>query len=644
MADSATASESPAIDHHLPSAVLATVLSHLDIRSLVFASTTCRAFRTCASQALSFLPTFHLLDFALTVDFLRPLLMDNPCLRSIWMDCSRLDDEAIKFIAKPSLNELYLVNCENLSGNILSELGTRCPDLRTLTLNSLAGCKGVPISFSDLEQFLIGCSELESLSLPELDFSVFDWPNFHHIWSLASQKLSCLEIGYIPMIMLSQILTLAVEAQNPQTRIAKAPLFPSLQKLCLSVDYITDNLVGSISEALPQLTHLDLQDAPWVDPTPLSDLTNAGLQLINRHGKLKHVSLIRSQEFMFTSFKRVSDLGLLLMAQTCSNLESISLGGFSRVTDAGFRAVIHSCSRLCKLRVSHGNQLTDLVFHDISATSLSLTHVSLKWCNLLTDMGVKRLSFNKDLNVLDLRECRLLSDEAISALSLLPKLQVLLLDGTGVTDIGLSYLGQGSSPLKSLSLRGCKRLTNSCVELLLAGEVKSSLQTLDLSKIHNLTDEAVISLARSHVKITELRLRECTHIGDSSIMALASMMVEGGTHGSSLHLLDLYECGGITPLAFRWFKKPYFPRLRSLGVTGCLNRDMVDALARSRPFLRVSCRGEELGTAVWGASSDWCRQEEDNLDELEQFLLEGEEMIEEDDDANDGDDVEFIEG
>ncbi|KAL2480341.1 F-box/RNI-like superfamily protein [Abeliophyllum distichum] len=39
-----------------------------------------------------------------------------------------------------------------------------------------------------------------------------------------------------------------------------------------------------------------------------------------------------------------------------------------------------------------------------------------------------------------------------------------------------------------------------------------------------------------------------------------------------------------------------FPRLRSFGVIQSVNRDMVDALARSRPFMHVACRGEELGT------------------------------------------------
>lgn len=425
--------------------------------------------------------------------------------------------------------------------------------------------------------------------------------------------------------MLVKLLSITAESRHSLGR-TMPPFFPSLQKLCLSVDYITDQLVSSISKALPALTHLDLQDAPIIEPISSSDLTNAGLQQINPHGKLKHISLVRSQEFLFTYFRRVNDLGILLMADTCSKLESISLGGFSRVTDTGLRAIIHSCSSLRKLRVSHGSQLTDLVFHDISATSLSLTHVSLRWCNLLTNHGILGLSCNKDLNVLDLRDCRKVGDVALRALSCLPKLQVLLLDNMDITNIGLSYLGSGKCPLVSLSLRGCRRLTDDGITLLLGGSTRLSLQVLDISKLPNLTDNGILRLARSRIPIVELRIRECAHIGDTSVMALASMQVEGGSHGSSLHLLDLYDCGGITPLSFRWFKKPYFPRLRWLGVTGSLNRDMVDALARSRPFLHMACRGEELGAVYWDSSLGWYRHEieEDEVDELEQWLLEGE--------------------
>lgn len=487
---------------------------------------------------------------------------------------------------------------------------------RVLSLNSVAERRDLAMGFSDLEALLGGCSNLESLSLA-LDFSKFDDPNFGHVWSSASEGLSSLEIGYIPLSMLLTLLTVAIESKRSMDCIKAPVFFPSLQKLYLSVDFITDHLIESISTALPSLTHLDLQDAPILEPTSESDLTNAGLQQINLRGKLKHISLIRSLEFLSTSFRRVNDLGILLMSEKCSHLESICLGGFSRVTDTGFRAIIHSCSGLHKLRVSHGSHLTDLVFHDIGATSLCLTHVSLRWCNLLTNVGIERLSCNKDLNVLDLRDCKSLGDEAVRALSCLPRLHILLLDGTDITNQALKYLGLGTCPLVSLSLRGCRNLTNDCIPLLFSGSIKQSLQVLDLSRIPSLTDDAIMLIARSRTPLTELRLRENPKIGDASVMALASMQFDGAIYGSTLQLLDLYDCCGITPLAMRWFKKPYFPRLRWLGLTGSLNRIMVDALVRSRPFLHMSCGGEELGTAYWDSSSDWYRHDDDDSDGLD---------------------------
>uniref|UniRef100_A0A8R7R7T4 F-box/LRR-repeat protein 15-like leucin rich repeat domain-containing protein n=1 Tax=Triticum urartu TaxID=4572 RepID=A0A8R7R7T4_TRIUA len=308
----------------------------------------------------------------------------------------------------------------------------------------------------------------------------------------------------------------------------------------------------------------------------------------------------------------------------CTNLESICLGGFSRVTDTGFRAIIHSCPGLHKLKVTNGSHLTDLVFHDIVATSLCLTHVSLRWCTLLTDAGIERLSFNKGLNVLDLKDCKSLGDEAVRALSCLPRLRKLVLDGTMITNQAMEYLGVGVCPLASLSLRGCYKLTNDCIPLLFAGSVKESLHALDLSRIPSLTDDAIMVIVRTRTPLTELRLRENPEIGDASVKALASMQFEGVTRGSTLQLLDLYDCGGITLLAMKWFKKPLFPRLRWLGLKGSLNRIMVDALVLTRPFLRLACGGEELGTPYRDTSGEWCRHEDDDSEDLEPWHLDGE--------------------
>ncbi|KAL6214095.1 hypothetical protein ACLB2K_013533 [Fragaria x ananassa] len=607
----------------LPSALLATILTKLDVSSICSVASTCTVFRACAHHILSFIPSFHLLETAPSMDLLRPLLPPNHWMKSMKVNCGRLDDSAIQILLQPSLQELCMLNCADFSGKLLSEIGGRCKDLRSLCLGSVAEKRGRAIHITDLEELLSGCTHLEALVLM-FDVSFSMRHDFARVWALASDKLTSLEIGYISSVMVTELLSPNFEFPQSTSRIQPS-ILPNIHKLSLSVDYITDTMIGTISKGLTSLTHLDLRDAPLIEPRVTFDLTNSGLQLINQHGKLKHLSLVRSQEFLFTYFKRVNDLGLLLLADKCANLESIFLGGFCRVTDTGFKTILHSCSTLYKLRVSHGTQLTDLVFHDISATSLSLTHISLRRCTLLTNHAVTNLASNKNLKVLDLRDCRNLGDGALRAIGNLHNLKTLLLDGSDITDMGLPYLRPGViSSLIALSVRGCKKLTDKCISALFDGSSKLALQELDLSNLPNLSDNAVILIAKSRIPLLELRMRQCPLVGDTSVVVLASMLVdEERWHGNSLRLLDLFNCGGITQRSFRWLKKPYFPRLRWLGVTGCVNRDIVDALARSRPFLHVSCHGEELGAEQWDTGDDFHMHDYDEMDELEQWLQEG---------------------
>ncbi|XP_048234540.1 F-box/LRR-repeat protein 10 isoform X2 [Ricinus communis] len=608
----------------LPAALIATVMTKLDVASICSFASTCKTFSACACHILTFIPNFQLSDIALPNELLRPLLPPNPYLNSLKIDCGRLDDSAIDLLIRPSLQELCLLNCADFSGKLLSEIGSKCGNLRYLYVGSVAEKRGRPIHISDLEELLTGCTQLEALTLM-FDVSLFLRHNFTRVWALASEKLTSLEIGYISSVMVTELLTPSVGPHQSLNHI-RPSILPGIQKLSLSVDYITDTMVGTISKGLMFLTHLDLRDTPLIEPRITFDLTNSGLQQINQYGKLRHLSLFRSQEFVITYFRRVNDLGILLMADNCASMESICLGGFCQVTDTGFKTILHSCSSLHRLRVSRGIHLTDLVFHDMSATSLCLSHVCLRWCNLLTNYAIKNLVANTHLKVLDLRDCKNLGDESLRAISTLFELKILLLDGSGISDSGLSNLrGRVISSLVSLSVRGCKRLTDKCISALFEGASKLELQELDISNLPNLSDNGILCLAKSRLPISALRMRQCPLIGDTSVMALASMQVdEDRGHGSSLRLLDIYNCGGITQLAFRWLKKPYFPRLRWLGVTGSVNRDIIDALARNRPFLHVACHAEELGIDQWDNSDSLYMHDYDEVDELEQWLLEGE--------------------
>ncbi|XVE93927.1 hypothetical protein REPUB_Repub01dG0236200 [Reevesia pubescens] len=579
-------------------------------------------------------------DISPSMELIKQLLPPNPYLKSLKLDCGQLNDSSIELLLRPSLQELCVHNCVDFSGKLLSEIGSRCKDVRSLYLGSVAEKRGRAIHISDLEELLGGCTQLEALNLM-FDISLFLRHNFARVWALASEKLSSLEIGYISSVMVTELLSPNVGPHQCPNQI-RPSILPGIQKLSLSVDYVTDTMVSTISKGLILLTHLELRDAPLIEPRVTFDLTNSGLQQINQHGRLKHLSLVRSQEFAITYFKRVNDLGILLMADKCAKMESICLGGFFRVTDTGFKTILHSCSSLYKLKVSHGSQLTDLVFHDVAATSLSLTHVSLRWCNLLTNHAIRSLVCNMSLKVLDLRDCKNLGDEALRAIGSLCKLKKLLLDGSDITDVGIAYLQHGIiGSLVSLSVRGCKKLTDKCITALFGGSSKLQLQELDLSNLPNLSDNGVLTLAKSRVPISELRMRQCSLIGDTSVMALASMQVnDDRRHGSSLRLLDLYNCGGITQLSFRWLKKPYFPRLRWLGVTGSVNRDIVDALARNRPYLHVVCHGEELGTDPWNDLDGLYMHDYEELDELEQWLREGEGESESESDDEEMEDAE----
>eukprot|EP01018_Ginkgo_biloba_P009002 Gb_39138 [translate_table: standard] len=648
----------------LPLTVLQTILSKLDVPSICSAAGSCKILNLCASQTLSFLHSFHLLDLSPTIGMLKHLLPSNVALRSLKVDCSQLDDSSIGYLANPLLQDLCLQSCDNFSAKLLSEIGRNCNDLRSLSLELgwLDDRPGVATYTAGLEQLLRGCCQLEVFPVKKskgngfvivatlqkslcllFDGSSFDSHNFAAIWRSAAPTLKVLDLGYVLERDVKEIFC----SSNPdasRSTLHQCPLqmresimnmgFPNLQKLSLALDWVSDSFMSIISKNLIILTHLDLRDEPVEEPSVTVDLTNRGIQQISGCSNLRHLSLVRSQEFCPASFKRVNDLGILLMAESCSNLESIRLGGFCRITDAGFRAILHACSNLQKLELLRTTQLTDLVFHDISATPLTLAHVSLRSCNLITDFSITHLSYCKNLQVLDLKGCRGVGDDSLKAVSGLSKLKTLLLNSSDVSDFGLSCLGSGSALLASLSLRGCERITDKGISALVAGSLVQTLQILDLSNIPNLSDNAILVLVRSGMEIVELRLRECPLIGDTSVIALASMQFQGRGYGSTLRLLDIYNSGGLTKLAISWFRKPYFSRLRWLGLGWNLSGDMVEALARNRPLLRIMRQGHELDRGRQDLADGFYKHEYEEEDELEQWL--------QDEDADEDDYVDEI--
>ncbi|KAK4790818.1 hypothetical protein SAY86_031231 [Trapa natans] len=369
----------------------------------------------------------------------------------------------------------------------------------------------------------------------------------------------------------------------------------TLQKLSLLLDIISDELVLAIATKLPHLVELDLEDMPISKPLISHDLTDMGLQSLASCCCLKSLSLARSRQKCPVSFRRVSDMGIFLLSEGCRGLESIRLYGFCKVSDAGFTSILQSCQSLKKFEIRNAALLSDLAFHDLTEAPCSLSELRLRSCNLITSESMKKLACYSSLELLDLGGCWSIADPGIPSISSLCRLTTLDLAGADITDTSLSALGQGTSPIKSLSLRGCKRVTDRGISHLLqsGGIINSTLSSLDLGSMPGISDLAISTVGVSCVGITELCIRSCFYVTDSSIEALSK-------RGSPpLRKLDLYNCSGLSRASLECFRKPSFGGLWWLGVGATLlsnsGSEFSEMCGGVRPWLTFCTYGCEMG-------------------------------------------------
>ncbi|KAJ3707459.1 hypothetical protein LUZ61_011164 [Rhynchospora tenuis] len=575
----------------LPQALLVEILSRLDLYSLCSAAPVCRTLNASASQALSSISSLDLSGFSPTVQILSRILGGNDAIQNLALDCSRLDDSSFNGFAKKSLVELSLLKCSAFSPSIFAVIGERCPNLRHFSLDMASHVKKKDASMAvnnAIIQMLHGCLQLESLCLkfPLQHPGTF---YFHSFWLALPKTIKSLILQ--PVSNRQARIPISGNTQNA------APNYVGLHSLSLVLDVISDELVLSITSNLPNLAELCLEDNPPEQPALHEDLTNNGFQFLSFCHNLIRLYLTRDKQW---AFQRVNDMGLLLLAEGCKKLESVRLGGFSKVTDAGYASLIHSCKNLKRFEVTHALFLSDLAFHDLANLASSLAEVRLVSCNLLTSETAVSLSSCRNLGVLNLSVCRSIADAGLASISNLQNLTTLDLGGADITDAGLSALAGTSSPISSLCLRGCKRITdNGICQIFHANTIISlNISTLDLGYLPRVTDRAIKVISESCKKITRLCLRSCFYVTDTSITRLGS--VDRFASGASvIRMLDLTHCNGISADALRLFDRPYFRGLHWLGIgsTRMVPRGngRIIELLEERPGLKICKDSCEMG-------------------------------------------------
>ncbi|KAL9159888.1 hypothetical protein ABFS82_08G164000 [Erythranthe guttata] len=567
--------------------ILSEIFKRLELESLCTVACVCRSLRSIVSQSLSTLASLDISAFSPNGELVRRIVPRLRGVKSVTIDCLHLNDSSvISSILRPPLQELNLLNCASLSYQILASIGDKCPNLRILVVE-FAGKNSPDFFRRNLIEMLKNLIYLEHLSIKirgtevdAYDLSSIDLFLPKALKSLKLQPLDEQDATHF-------IKKLRDEREIPMNLSNSSFGVFTLVRLSLVLDVITDRLMNSITSSLPLLVDLDLEDRPCFEPKLPLDLTNNGLQSLISCRHLTHLSIVRSRLNSPVSFKRVNDMGIFLLAESCIDLESIKLGGFSKVTDAGFSSLHHSSHKLKKLEIRNAPSLSDMAFHEITG----VVELKLQSCPLVTSESISELASSSTLELLDTNGCRSIADHCIEYISCVSTLTSLNLGGADITDSGLDILSRADLPLTHLSLRGCTRVNDRGIICLFNGElkIKKTLLSLDIGYMPGISDRAIRAIVSSCDAISELCMRYCFYVSDNSLRMLAKS-------DCKLRKLDVYHCVGLSDGMVEVMEGGFFRGLRWFGAGGTLaEKGGFGRVCERRPWLTVCFEGCEIG-------------------------------------------------
>nr|GMC78135.1 F-box protein At-B [Ipomoea batatas]GME16721.1 F-box protein At-B [Ipomoea batatas] len=564
----------------LPDSIINELLLKLDLESLCTAACVSRTLRSAVSQVLASRSSLDLSAFYPDSETLQSILGRLKGVKSLTIDCLRVDDFSFINVLGAQIQELNLFKCSSQSHHILGTIGHRCPNLRVLLIE--IAWQRIPQLIKSLVVMVKNISYLESLSLKihGTEVDVYDFQPLYHSLptTLKTLKLHPVhEKHFIHSIL---------KFRDDRHLLVPVPSFSNplhshgacfnLRNLSLVLHTISDELMFSIVESLPCLVELDLEDRPYLEPQMPGDLSNIGLQSLGALQYLTTLSIIRSRIILPVSFKRVNDLGLFILVENCRGLESVKLGGFSKVTDAGFSSILHSCQKLKKFEVRNASLLSDLAFHDMQKVASSLVELRLLSCNLLTSEALEELSSFAKLEVLDMSGCRSIANPCLSYISSLSTLTNLTLAGADISDDGLAIFGRGSSSamITRLCLKGCKRISEKGIHKLFHGEGKigNKLLFLDISYMPGISDAAIATVTSAAKALTDLCMRYCFFVTNAAVKMLA--------FDASMELpkSDIFVC---------WHSKWHFLRFIAKGSTMYIRLNFLNVFRNNKVRIRT---------------------------------------------------------
>lgn len=276
--------------------------------------------------------------------------------RVMLSDGCKLTEKGIQSIVRrcPNITHLQAQFCNSLTNQSMFDIVTKCTNLQHLDVT--------------------GCSMISCISLN----AGIDTPR-----KLLLQYLDLTDCG-------------ALDDTGLKTIIKNCPLliYLYLRRCCM----LTDMSLKYLPKFCIALKELSVSDC--------LNVTDFGLYELAKLGQtLRYLSVAKCQ---------VSDVGLKYLARRCYKLRYLNCRGCEAISDDSIIVLARSCSRLRSLDIGKCD-VSDAGCFALAESCPNLKKLSLKNCDMVSDQGIKYLSYYcRGLQQLNIQDCQITAEGYLS--------------------------------------------------------------------------------------------------------------------------------------------------------------------------------------------------------------------------------------
>ena len=235
------------------------------------------------------------------------------------------------------------------------------------------------------------------------------------------------------------------------------------------------------------------------------------------------------------SCNHISDEGVLSMVIILQGLTCIYLSSLAKITSTGVIAILERCPALLEISLSGNTLATRDTVLAIGRTLPALKSLNISHTDIVSDQDVEYLAINcRDLLSVSFNECRLLTDIAMLAIvNSCPHLEDISINSgwiatyenglSNVTHYGatgecLRAMGRTCPNLKSLSISGgdVRGIGTSAV-----GNDFHRLQRFSASNCQTMDRDTIIALSPGLKELRSITLSECQSVANDSLSCIA---------------------------------------------------------------------------------------------------------------------------